>query len=113
MKKGAIIKKESQPRTAKGKENQLINLAIKLAEQKLKDGTASSQIITHFLSLATAKSQLEAEKLRADVYLSNEKARQIQRDQETKHMYEEVIEAIKGYQGRSDDEDDEYYEEDY
>ena len=33
------------------RENQLIDLAVNLAEQQLLDGTASSQVITHFLKL--------------------------------------------------------------
>ena len=45
------------------RENQLINMAVDLAEQQLRDGTASSQVITHFLKLGTMKEQLEREKL--------------------------------------------------
>ena len=45
------------------RENQMISLAVDLAEQQLRDGAASSQVITHFLKLATTKAQLEKEKL--------------------------------------------------
>lgn len=100
-------------RTEKGKENQLINLAMKLAEKKLRDGTASSQIITHFLHLATAKAELEAEKLRTDVALSNAKIHKIESDEDIRELYESAINAIKGYQGEFNDEDEEYYDEEY
>lgn len=103
-------RRTNQPRTAEGKENQLINLAMKLAEKKLLDGTASSQIITHFLNLATAKVQLEAEKLRADVALSGAKIEKLKSDSDIKELYESAIAAMKSYQGANEMEDDEYDE---
>lgn len=109
MGKSSTNKHNHQPRTSEGKESQLINLAMKLAEKKLRDGTASSQIITHFLSLATAKTQLEAEKLKADVKLSSAKVDKIKSDRDMKNIYEQVIDAMKKYQG--DAEDDEYEDE--
>lgn len=104
-------RRTNQPRTAEGKENQLINLAMKLAEKKLRDGTASSQIITHFLNLATAKVQLEAEKLRADVALSGAKIEKLKSDNDIKELYESAITAMKSYQGDDNMEDEEYDEE--
>ena len=60
---------ESTPRrpmrpalTPEARENQLISLAIDLVEQRLLDGTASSQETTHFLKLATSKAKLERER---------------------------------------------------
>ena len=49
--------------TPEARENQMINLAIDLAEKQLMEGTASSQVMTHFLKLATTKEKLEKEKL--------------------------------------------------
>lgn len=109
MGKSSTNKHSHQPRTSEGKESQLINLAMKLAEKKLRDGTASSQVITHFLRLATAKTQLEAEKLKADVKLSSAKVDKINSDRDMKNVYEQVIDAMKKYQG--DMEDDEYEDE--
>ena len=48
------------------RENQLIALAVDLVEQRLLDGTASSQETTHFLKLGSMKNQLEMEKLREE-----------------------------------------------
>ena len=45
-----------------GRENQLIAMAINLAEKQLREGTASSQVITHFLKLGTQAAKLEKEK---------------------------------------------------
>ena len=45
-----------------GRENQLIAMAINLAEKQLREGTASSQVITHFLKLGTQAAKLEKER---------------------------------------------------
>ena len=60
------------------RENQMINLAVNLAEQQLRDGTASSQVITHFLKLGTTKAELEKEKLRNENEVLKAKAKSIE-----------------------------------
>jgi hypothetical protein len=57
------------------RENQMIALAIDLAEKQLIEGTASSQVITHFLKLGTTKTELEKEKLRKENSLLETKAK--------------------------------------
>ena len=47
--------------TVEARENQLIALATKLAEKKLREGTASSQLICHYLKLATPSYKTESE----------------------------------------------------
>ena len=47
--------------TPEARENQLISLAVDLAEQQLRDGTASSQVITHYLKLGSTKEKIEKE----------------------------------------------------
>ena len=49
--------------SVEARENQLISLAVDLAERQLSEGTASSQVITHYLKLGTTKDRLEKEKL--------------------------------------------------
>ena len=56
-------------RTAEGRENQMISLAIDLAEKQLSEGTASAQVITHYLKLGTTREVLEKEKLRIETEL--------------------------------------------
>ena len=43
------------------REKQLISLAVNLAEKQLMEGTASSQVITHYLKLGSTREQLETE----------------------------------------------------
>lgn len=91
------------------RENQMIALAVDLAEQQLRDGTASSQVITHFLKLGTTKAELEKEKLRRENELLTAKAQSLQSGEEIKEMYVKAVEAMKNYSGQGDDEDyDEY-----
>lgn len=98
-------------RSAEARENQLINLAVDLAEKKLRDGTASSQIITTLLHLATTKAQLEMEKLRSDLRVSDAKVKQMESQETSQDLYEKAIKVFKSYSGQDVDEDD-YGEED-
>ena len=94
----------------------MINLAMKLAEKKLIDGTASSQVITHFLQLATEKSELEREKIRSENELAKAKVEVMQSQKHSEELYEKAIEAFKSYGGgftnnADNDDEDEYYDD--
>ena len=95
--------------TPEARENQMIALAVNLAEQQLRDGTASSQVITHFLKLATAKERLEREKLEQENKLLIAKTESLQSAKRVEELYENAIKAMKSYSGQGD-EDDEYEE---
>ena len=84
------------------RENQMIALAIDLAEKQLIEGTASSQVITHFLKLGTTKTELEKEKLRKENSLLETKAKSIQSADDAKIRYEEAIKAMRNYGGYGD-----------
>ena len=89
-------------------ENQMISLAVDLAKQQLIDGTASSQVITHFLKLGTTKNQLELEKLKSENELLKAKTETLQSAKRIEELYEEAMNAMKGYSGHPVSEDDEY-----
>ena len=84
------------------RENQLINLSMNLAEQQLRDGTASSQVIAHFLKLGTQKERLELEKLRQENELLRAKTESLQSMKNVEELYKEALGAMKAYQGRKD-----------
>lgn len=90
------------------RENQLINLAVDLAEQQLREGTASSQVITHFLKLGTTRAELEKEKLRIENRKTEAQIKSIENADEMKEVYEQALKAMRNYQGYG--EPDEYYE---
>ena len=83
--------------TPEGRENQLIALAIDRAEQQLRDGTASAQVITHFLKLASTREQLEQERLRNENLLLQAKTESLANAGDMKELYENAIAAMRSY----------------
>lgn len=97
-------------------ENRQIFLANRLAEQQLMDGTASSQVITHFLKLGTTKNQLEIEKLRAETAKANAQAEAIKAGKRDAELLEKAMQCFSLYRGKENEDDEEVlddYEEDY
>ena len=99
-------KRKTPPMSDSGRENHLINLAYNLVEQRLIDGTASSQETTSILKLASAKEQLELEKLKRELYMIDAKTEQLKSQANVEKLYSDAIKAMKAYSGN--DEDDEY-----
>lgn len=88
--------------TPEARENQMISLAVDLAEQQLRDGTASSQVITHFLKLGSTRAELEKEKMKRENKLLEAKAKSIESSDEMKVLYENAIKAMRNYAGYGD-----------
>ncbi len=86
-------------RTGEGRMNQLVDLAVELAEQRLRDGSASSQIIVTLLNYGTAKFKLEMEKLKSELELSDAKIKHMQMQETSQQAFEEAMEAFKSYKG--------------
>ena len=93
--------------TPEARENQMISLAVDLAERQLLDGTASSQVITHFLKLGSSKEKLERERLEEENKLLKAKTEELKSRKNTEEQYRKAIEAMKLYSGRGGIEDDE------
>lgn len=81
------------------RENQLISLAIDLVEQRLRDGTASSQETTHFLKLASRKAKLETERYELENELIKAKTQNLRDQADMKTLYENAIAAMRLYSG--------------
>lgn len=97
--------------TPEARENQMIALAMDLVEQRLRDGTASSQETTHFLKAASNKHKLEMERLRLENELVSAKTKALANAEEIKVLYEEALKAMRRYGGHG--EEDEYDDYDY
>lgn len=74
-------------------------MATDVAEQQLRDGTASAQVITHFLRLATAREELEREKLFNENRLLEIKTETLESNKRMESVYEEALEAMRRYSG--------------
>lgn len=93
--------------TPEGRESQLIFLATDLAERQLREGTASSQVITHFLKLASTREQLEQARLQNENLLMAAKIDQIASSKRIEELYETALNAMRQYSGQEVDEYDE------
>ncbi len=89
------------------RENQLISLAVDLAEKQLEKGTASSQVITHYLKLGSTKERLEKEILQQQSKLLHAKTEQIQSAKKVEELYKNALDAMRSYSGQKEEDDDE------
>lgn len=96
--------------TSEARENQLINAAMDLAAKQLMEGTASSQVITHFLKLGTEKEKTERELLMLNKELVKAKTEALQAAKRNEEMFQDAIKAMGIYSGEGEESD---YEEDY
>ena len=95
------------------RETQMISLAMDLAEEQLLSGTASSQIITHYLKLGTMREQVELEKLQLEKDLVSAKTEAMQSSKRMEELYANAISAMRSYSGdisEDDINDDDGYE---
>lgn len=88
------------------RENQLIYLATELAEQQLRDGTASSQVITHYLKLGSSKEKIEKEILEKQKQLITAKTEMLKSAKNMEELYTNAINAMKSYSGNGDNYDE-------
>lgn len=97
---GKSIQRKSAPALdPEARENQMIGLAVNQAEQMLMEGRAPTQIVVHYLKLATTKNQLEKEKLRKENVLLEAKANAIESAARSEELYAKAIEAMREYAG--------------
>lgn len=90
--------------TMEGRENELIALAYDAAEERIRNGTASSQEIVHFLRLGSEKERMAQEEMRADIELKRAKVKAIDDGEHLEKVYNDAIEAMKRYSGHGEDE---------
>lgn len=97
--------------TPEARENQLITAAMDLAEKQIREGTASAQVITHFIKLASSREKLEQERLAYENELTKAKIENLAAAERVEELYKKALGAMSAYQGRepmeeSDDYDD-------
>ena len=84
----------------------MISLAVDLAEKQLREGTASSQVITHYLKLGSTKERLEKEILEKQKDLITAKTENLQSAKRVEELYAEAISAMRKYSGHGGYEDE-------
>lgn len=92
-------KKRPPATTPEARENQLIAMAYDLAEKQIADGTASSQVVHHFLKRGSEKERLELEIKLEEKKLITAKTRAIESSERVETLYKQALDAMKLYSG--------------
>ena len=90
-------------KSLEARENQLIALAVDLAERQLRDGTASAQVTTHYLKLGSTTHRLEKERLERENELLKAKLEDHSAAKRTEELYANALNAMRKYSGQRDD----------
>lgn len=107
-------RRTSRPATTpEGRENQLISLAYDRAEQQLRDGTASSQVITQLLRYGSERERLERKKIENENLLLSAKVDQLASAKRVEELYEKALSAMREYSGQEPEDYEEEYYDDY
>jgi DNA-binding ferritin-like protein len=102
-------KRRPPAKTIESRENQLISLAVDLAERQLAEGTASSQVISHYLKLGSTKEILEKQILEQQKVLLQAKTEALQSAKKVEELYKNALDAMRSYSlggGKEEDKDD-------
>ena len=91
--------------TPEAREKQLVAMAVDLAERQLREGTASSQVITHYLKIGSTKEQLENELKIEQKKLMEAKTQSLQSSQRIEELYKNALDAMQGYSGNTNESD--------
>lgn len=85
--------------TPEARENEMVSLATDLAEEQIRNGTASSQVITHFLKAGSTREQLEQQRLAHETELTKAKVEAIESQKRVEELYMEALDAMRSYSG--------------
>ena len=99
--KEEVVSKNRRPpaTTPEGRENQLITLAVDLTEKQLREGTATSQVISHYLKLGSTRERLEQERLEHENKLLESKIEAMASVKRIEELYETALNAMRSYAG--------------
>ena len=89
--------------TPEGRENEMIMLAYQEVERRIRDHTATSQELCHFLKMGSEKERLEREKLEVEMELQRVRADSIESGKHMEELYNNAIAALKMYSGVEED----------
>lgn len=96
--------------TPEGRENEMVSLAHDLAEKQIRNGSASSQVITHFLKLGSTREKLEQQRLAHENELTRVKIEALESQKRVEELYMEALTAMRSYAGDlpNPEQDDDY-----
>ena len=86
--------------TDDAREFQIVSSAMDLAEKQIQEGTASSQVITHFLKLGSTRERLEQDRLRRENELLQAKVESMASAKRVEELYAAALDAMRSYAGQ-------------
>lgn len=95
------VTRRQPARTSEARELQLADAAYDLAEEQIRGGTASSQVITHFLKMGSTRERLEQERMMHEIELMEVKKEQIENQAKIEDLFTAAIDAMRSYTGSS------------
>lgn len=93
------VTRRKPPTTPEAREDELVSLAHDLAEKQIREGSASSQVVTHFLKLGSTRERLEQERLAHENELTRVKIEAIESQKRVEELYMEALNAMRSYRG--------------
>lgn len=97
--------------TPEEREQQLVMLAMDVAEKQLLNGTASAQVITHFAKLGSTREALEQERLRKENLILEAKREALASQKRVEELYAQAMDAFRTYSGESPSSEDDDYDD--
>lgn len=101
----ASTKKVLPAITPEDREQQLISMSYDLAERQILEGTATSQVITHFLRLGSQRESYEKQLLLKKAELLEQQVEELKSAKRTEELYSQAIDAMMRYSGQRNDDD--------
>jgi len=98
-------------KTPEAREQQLTSLAFDLAEKQLRDGSASAQVISHYLKLGTEREKLERKRLSIENELAQAKIEMMASQKNVEELYKNALNAMRSYQGQDPNPETFYHED--
>lgn len=81
------------------RENELVSLAHDLAEKQIRQGDASSQVITHFLKLGSSRERLEQQRIEHENAMMQAKMEAMESQARMEETYVNALKAMQSYTG--------------
>jgi hypothetical protein len=85
--------------TPEARENQLVAAAVDLAEQQIINGTASAQVLTHYLKLGSTREKLEQARIAHENELLRVKVEALESQKRVEELYKDALDAMRAYSG--------------
>lgn len=92
-------RRRRRARSMEAREQELVSDAYDLAERQIKEGTASSQVVTHFLKMGSTRELVEQERLRGQIEVDKVKAKQLEAQERMESLVSEAFDAFRSYSG--------------